>query len=477
LKVVALRHLGRTDQADALLQSNLSLDPLDWWARHLHGDLLRCDAQVRLDLAHDFARAGLYFDAIALLELAESSSSDGTAPLIAYTLAWLYQQAGDKAAARRSLAAASKASPDYCFPARLGEIHVLSFAIAMNPRDARALYYLGNLFYDRRRHREAIALWEKSAVLDPSYPIVWRNLGIGYFNVLRRPGKARVAYEHAFRANVRDARLLYERDQLWKKIGVSPARRLRELERHRELVGVRDDLTIEFCALLNQLGRHTGALGLISKRRFQPWEGGEGLALAQHVRTHLVLGREAFTNGAFADARTHFEAAFKAPENLGEGRHLLANQSDLHFWLGCALDALGDAKGARRHWTKAATQRGDFQEMSVRAFSEMTYWSARAWEKLGRKAEARRLFKALLRHAQRLAKTPAKIDYFATSLPTMLLFEEDLAARQVTTATFLAAQARLGLGERVAARRLLREVLRRDPSHAFATDLKRELRA
>jgi hypothetical protein len=77
----------------------------------------------------------------------------------------------------------------------------------------------------------------------------------------------------------------------------------------------------------------------------------------------------------------------------------------------------------------------------------------------------------LLDQARALGRAPAKIDYFATSLPTMLLFEEDLAATQRTTALFMEAQARLGLGERAAARRLLATVLRRDPAHAAARDL------
>ena len=257
---------------------------------------------------------------------------------------------------------------------------------------------------------------------------------------------------------------------------MAPPRRLRELERHRGLVAQRDDLTLEFCALLNQTGRHDDALAVVSARKFQPWEGGEGLALGQHVRSHLALGRQALAAGDAARARGHFEAARGAPENLGEARHLLANQSDIHFWLGCAHDALGQRAAARRAWTRAATFRGDFQEMSVRPMSEMTYWSARAWEKLGRRGAARRLFGQLLAHARRLAKARAKIDYFATSLPTMLLFDDDLQARQLTTARFLEAQARLGLGEHAVARRLLRAVLESDPSHALAADLGSEVR-
>jgi tetratricopeptide (TPR) repeat protein len=475
LKAVILRKLHRDAEADALLGATLVLDPLGWWARYLRGEKLTCDAQVCLDLAHDCTRAGLHADALALLAAATPKPFDGTAPLVAYTAAWICHQSGDQPGMRRWLVAARNAAPDYCFPARLEEIHVLEFAIAVNPRDARAPFYLGNLLYDRRRHREAIACWQKSVHVDPGNAVAWRNLGIGCFNVLGRPTQARRAYDRAFAANPRDARLLFERDQLWKRLPVAPKQRLSELERHRDLVTQRDDLTIEFCALLNQTGRHAEALGVVSGRKFQPWEGGEGLALGQHVRTHLALGRQALRAGDAEQARQHFEAARGAPENLGEAKHLLANQSDIHFWLGCAYDALGRRADARQSWTEAASFRGDFQEMSVRAMSEMTYWSARAWEKLGRRNQARGLFKQLLAHARQFAKSTAKIDYFATSLPTMLLFEDDLQARQLTTARFIEAQARLGLGERAVAQRLMRAVLKSDPSHALAADLSSEL--
>jgi len=150
---------------------------------------------------------------------------------------------------------------------------------------------------------------------------------------------------------------------------------------------------------------------------------------------------------------------------------LLANQSDIHYWLGCAQAANGKAKQAKEHWLAAATFKGDFQEMSVRAFSEMTYYSALAWEKLGQRNKAKQLFRDLVTYGQKLQKSQAKIDYFATSLPAMLLFDDNLQRRQETTALFLQAQARLGLGQKPQAKKLLTTVLRRDPNHALAADL------
>ena len=106
----------------------------------------------------------------------------------------------------------------------------------------------------------------------------------------------------------------------------------------------------------------------------------------------------------------------------------------------------------------------------MRAFSEMTYFSALSLNKLGRKAESRELFRSLNAYAKQLFKTEAKVYYFATSLPARLLFD-NLQRRQETTALLIEAQACLGLGEKTAARRLLNSVMKRDPARALAKDL------
>ena len=99
LKVMVLRELGNTGEANALLQSTLQLDPLDGWARHLGGEIngagRHCDLQTRLDLAHDLARAGFAAMAVALLKLDSARDTDlptqslGALPLVQYTLGWL----------------------------------------------------------------------------------------------------------------------------------------------------------------------------------------------------------------------------------------------------------------------------------------------------------------------------------------------------------------------------------------------------
>jgi len=113
--------------------------------------------------------------------------------------------------------------------------------------------------------------------------------------------------------------------------------------------------------------------------------------------------------------------------------------------------------------------------MSVRPFSELTYYIALALGRLGRSKQAEELLYSMLEYAEGLMRQEAKIDYFATSLPAMLLFEDDLQKRSRATATFLEAQAWLGLGDSGRAQQLLKQLLDLDPSHAFGADLLQQL--
>jgi tetratricopeptide (TPR) repeat protein len=475
LLVLVSRELGNLEDAETLLRATRTLDPMDTWARHLANGTVPIDNQMLLDLAIDYAACGFVAEAISVLAHADKNVLDGSFPMILYAKGYYLEARGDVAAARTAYAEASTAAPDYCFPVRPEEAIILQAAVAANPEDPRAAYYLGNLLYDRRRHNEAIELWERASLLDSSYSVVWRNLGIAYFNIFGSAEKARRAFDKAIQVNPQDARVFYERDQLWKRIGEAPERRLQEFDIFGNLVCLRDDLSVELASLYNQTGQPEKALALLQSRKFQPWEGGEGRVLGQHVRTHLALGRRALMAGDATTAQSLFSAALKCPSNLGEAAHLLANQSDIFYWLGMSIEATGDSVTARRVWKRAAERRGDFQEMSPRPFSEMTYYNALGLKRLRREAEADELLHDLLVYAERLLDQPVKVEYFATSLPAMLLFEDDLQMRNTVTATFLQAQAWLGQGQTARAQELLNKVLLLDRNHARAADLLTEI--
>ncbi len=70
--------------------------------------------------------------------------------------------------------------------------------------------------------------------------------------------------------------------------------------------------------------------------------------------------------------------------------------------------------------------------------------------------------------ARRQARAEVRIPYFATSLPTLLLFEDDLTARAHLEARYLEGLALLGQGRSRAAWSRFAEVLAARPEHLEA---------
>jgi len=481
LKAALLRRMGRTVDARAMIGETLAMDRLCFrmlgerfllsrepqdlsaFVAALDGDI-----QTLLDVGYELVWSGLREDAYALLR-ACSQEVCLSHPMLWYTLSWLAFSLGDEQQSSRYADQAEAASPRYCFPARLEEMIVLEDAITRNPASARAHYYLGNLYYDKCHYEDAIRCWHRSIELDDRFSIPFRNLGIAEYNNRRNPEAAGRMYAQAFSASPEDARVLYEWDQLKKRAGLaSPNERLRSLEEHQDLVERRDDLSLEYITLLNQCGQWQSALQCLGVRRFSPWEGGEGLVSAQYVHAHRALGVAELVAGRSAQALEHFEAARHYPQNLGEGKHLLTLERDLDYFSGLAEKSRGNAEVARRYWKTAGAP--------LPAVGVHSYFQALALRELGDNAAARVVFSSLAQLAERLAKSKPKIDYFATSLPNLLLFDDDLVKRNRVDALFLGALANDGFGDAEKAAHQFEEVLAEDPNRLRAAELLRWLK-
>jgi len=475
LAVLCLRRLGREDEARTRLAATLALDPLDWWARHLAGDVLTCDARTARDLALQLARAGCLEDALSVLDGALADGGrrveGGQEPLLHYHRAGVLDRLGRPEEAARARGRARAVDTAWCFPHGLDDERVLRDALAADGDDGTAAGLLGHLLYGADRPKEAIEAWERAVAADPTDPVCWRNLGVACVNVLGDVARAVHCFDTAVRAAPDDSRLVYERDQLARLLAEAPEVRLARLEAHLDLVAERDDLTIEHVHLLVTAGQVERALAVLRSRRFQPWEGGEGQALAAWERTHLAWARRLLGEQRPAEAAAAVRAALDPPPTLGEGPHLLANRADLHLALGDALAAQGLREEAEAAWRQAATSVGDFVDMAPQPYGEKTYLSAAAWRRLGRDDEADSLLERLRDFALELGGSAATVDFFATSLPALLLFDDDLQQRREATARLLTAQAEVGLGHAEVAAPLLVEVLQHDPNRPAALDL------
>ena len=444
VRAICLRKCEQKEEASRVLQQLLETDPLDHWAlaetNWLHNGqptlspLSRNDAQTALDAAFDYADCGCLAEAIAVLDHHHATEITPVAvpnpmersQLTHYALAWLLAEQGRTADSRARLEAARSMEPDYCFPSRLQELVVLEWALSEAGSDRNAAYGLGNFLYDRKRHAEAIMAWETAVEADPNFATAHRNLGIAYWNVQGDRQRARQSYEKALSCNPSDSRLLVEFVQLLGKLGEPASSRLELLERNKSLVLERDDATVEWAALLNETGQPNRALEILTSRSFHPWEGGEGQVLRQYTRARLSLGQQALEADDASAALDHFRQAMETPDTLGEKYHLLQAKADVSYWQGRALRALGREDEAVLKFEAAAAESGDFEGMAVTAFSELTVYKALSLKELGRTGEASKILKAMADYARAEMKKPGKIDYFATSLPNLLVFEEDI---------------------------------------------------
>ncbi len=423
-----------------------------------------------IEYAVDFAAAGLYEEAIEWLTFYLSNIPGATNPMLSYCLGWNYDLAGDKVNAKKYFLKGTNASPDYCFPSKIEEIFMLEKALEYNPADSKANYYLGCLWYDKRQYTDAMQCWERSVKLDNSFPASYRNLGIAYFNKKRDSQKALDCFEKAFSLNQNDARILMELDQLNKRLNMPAEERLAFLEKHLEQVMKRDDLYLEMISLYNITGKTKIAFDLLMKRKFHPWEGGEGKVSVQYKSCLIQLARNKINAKHFEDAIIYLQQAQVYPPNLGEGKLAGTQENEIFYWLGIAYEGLKNEEMAINCFEKGTM--GSYKP-SVAIFyndpqPEAIFYQGLAWEKLNNPEKAAGIFNGLIEYGKNHFNDEIALDYFAVSLPDLLIFDDDLNKRNKLHCTYMMALGSLGQKDIIKSRSFFDEVLMLDGVHAGA---------
>jgi hypothetical protein len=95
-------------------------------------------------------------------------------------------------------------------------------------------------------------------------------------------------------------------------------------------------------------------------------------------------------------------------------------------------------------------------------------YQALAWRKLGEPAKADTIFKKFIAFGEQHMNDQIRIDYFAVSLPDMLVFDIDLNRRNKIHCMYLVALGHLGLGNETKALTLLQDVLTMEINHQGA---------
>jgi len=476
LKTAILRKLGRNAEVQTLIDDSLKIDLFNFGCRFEHylqskddrvlqemNRLMRGEIHNYEVIALDYIAAGFYKEAVLLLE--EGAKVCPTTPMTYYYLGWSLQLDG-----KDSLPAFSKAanhSPEFCFPNRVEAILALECAQLVNPSDAKAPYYLGNLWYDKRQYTDAVNCWEKSVSLDGTFPTVLRNLSLAYFNKLNQEEKALSYLEKAFSLDSTDSRILMELDQLYKRICRPHAERLAFLEKHLELVIQRDDLYLERATLCNQTGDYALAKAWIDAHQFHPWEGGEGKVTAQYQICRVELAKQFIATKQYEKAILELNECLEYPHHLGEGKLYGTQENDFHYFLGCAYQGLGQMEQAITFWNLAKT--GSMEPAAAIFYNDQKpdkiFYQGLALLKLGNPEEAAIRFNRLISYSEKHLNETIKLDYFAVSLPDLLIWEDDLTFRNKIHCTYMLGLGYLGLGDQKKAKDYLSEAFRMDLNH------------
>lgn len=471
LRAMILRRMGAAvDERLRFIAESLAFDSFNYvclYERYLatgNPDLLS-NMRVMLrrssdnydELALDYMAAGQVEDACGVWKIAEEEGA--VSPMTYYYMGrW----------------AEAEATPtDYCFPNRAEAVVALRAATIENPDGARAHYYLGCLYYDRRQYDMAIAAWERSAELEPSFPTVWRNLALAYFNKLDRKETAVEYMERTFSLDDSDARILMELDQLYRRMQRPHEERLALLEKYGNLTERRDDLMLERATLLNQTGRYEEAMALIDSHVFHPWEGGEGKVPAQYQLCRMELAKRLLAGGDGATAEQLLRQCLEYPWHLGEGKLYGAQENDFYYLLGCALSMRGREDEARKCWEIAVE--GPQEPAAAMYYNDAKpdkiFYQGLALLRLGRRDEANGRFNRLVNYGRNHIFEPQVMDYFAVSLPDLLIWEDSLDTRNRHHCLYMLALGYRGLGDEAHSRRYLDELLAVDINHQGARSL------
>ena len=398
----SLRHLGRATEAAERLTPMLSLFPVDYL---LHSEARRTakalgqtsrvrradtafrtlmgrNVQAYLELATDYAGAGLHTEALDVLKrgIAATRSGDYVYPMLCYYTGACLEKLGRTREARAYYRRGGRMKPDLCFPGRVEAIAVLERVLELFPDDARAAQYLGNILYHRTRRKEAVRLWRRAFRRVKDSLVLCTSIGLAAWE--RGDADETVHWLRcASRLDPDDLRLLLWLIHVMGEASGRERERLRLIqglyEEHPEHDGVRETYT----SMLLDRGKVEKALAVMSGHRFRTRHGIFTLS-QMHLNAHTRLGESCLARKNYARALEHFQQAHHIPLELGEDETRFHFYGKVYYLSGVCLEKMGRKREARKCYHRCVSE-------GRRWLPELHYYDYLSYVRLGRSKAAR----------------------------------------------------------------------------------------
>ena len=372
--------------------------------------LLSREPDAVLELTLNYMAVGRNQEARRVLEEAIKKGPFGTLPvdkrrvhpMLYYTLGHLFEKEGDREQAKTQYGLGMKGDPAFVFPHRVEEIEVLRAAVAANPNDARAAYYLGNVLASKYRDQEALTAWRNAVRLEPSNIVATRNLARALWVSAKDKDQSASYYQSAIKGAPQEFRLYIEFDKLLAEMALTD-RRVKLLESAPPAVLAQSAVVQALAGAYIDSGRFEEAAALLAKTTFTSGEG-EDAALSLYRRSHLGLAKKYRAAGDHLKAAAEFAAATEFPRNFGVGRPAMQSQAQHYVAVAREYEAAGRSNEAERWWQRAAYEELNAPSQPEEPWSENYYYKALALEHVGQTAKARALYErlALLNDEQKM---------------------------------------------------------------------------
>ncbi|KAA6344389.1 Lipopolysaccharide assembly protein B [termite gut metagenome] len=406
--------------------------------------IMRDAIQPYLELGTEYANAGFYQEAIDLLSRLEQKGE--TFPMLYYYLGYYWEKLGDSTKALSYCQKGSTMSHDYCFPFRSEEVVILRSAMNLNPFDAMAPYYLGNLLYEHQPEM-AVAAWEKSRELNNKFYITHRNLALAYKDLQKDYVKALTSMQQSVACSKNDPRLLYEIDVLNELNRVSPKQKYDLLKNNMKTVQKRSETLLRFVTRAVEYGKYDEALKTLETNSIVESEGAREMQ-NDYLNIYTLKSMDLLKHAKYDDALKYINLALNYPIGLyGRSRY-----AQFYYITGLIYKKKGDNTKAQELFQKTTevnTERGTDLEYN--------YYKGLALNELKKAGEAKQIFE------QMLSSLGRENDAFFNQ------FEGGMTADvQRVTNHYIAGLAYAGLDNKAKARAEFQEALKINPGHIWS---------
>jgi tetratricopeptide (TPR) repeat protein len=400
------------DAAESLLE----LDPLNMRAHYerylpqnymqARNDFIRLMRNYHenyIELAVDYGNAGLYTDAINLLDIYNRLSDQSISgyPVVYYLMGYYNHLSGNTRRSRAKFHQGCRCGPpvQLSFQVRDGKGAGKQLLNIMRMMPLHGT--LPAIFIMITSPQRQLKPWERSVSVSSNIPVAYRNLAFAYANNENDPVAAIENIEKAVSLNPLDPRFYYEYDLYQKSLLTDPAARLKPFSENHDVVASDQISIFPYAELLTINGNYDAAIDLMSDRHFHRWEGGESIYLFW-LYAHLFKASNAIDANNLTEAGQLVDAALSYPPNLQSVSS--PYEPVAWYYKGLVAELLRLPGEAESHFMNAVRCRSGAPECD--------YFAARAYERMKKGIATQSIFESMIKTGEEELLAGEDMDFF-----------------------------------------------------------------